>query len=479
MLKSSRAERLLRASSVARFATSSEANRVNPFSSVEKVDLPKPIKPSFHESRYEKHVRMSGKRYDSAKTKPRSLSVSRRARYVGLPPPYPSGKVRAKALVSQFARRAEEIEKNHPDTKWTTTAAIVVERRPMLLPLPTELELREMEAKERWDPTMLLYAEDPRTLWKDQFERKLRTDMELPDWVWDVGSYFTDGRVGLTKPTREEFEFVFPDAKRQRLAAEALKKAQEDKKKREEEAAARAARGEVPVKDQVERVDGDDDDLVEVEEDVAQTDWAVQAAKSESQSAVKAFEPMSRTTLADETNNVESIFRKLDEKTYLVVRRKSDKKWEFPRTPELAKTALQDAAQDMLETQFTSSAETMFISNAPIGHTYDVVGGRDQASELFLQVNVLDPFEFGVDLFDKCEAYDEYAFATRDEILELYFEDDYDKQYFDGLLMPARYPVENRRLPDALADYKKDWSENFGDVAVERTKRLNEMLSSK
>ena len=480
MLTSSSAERFARLSRVARSSSTTTSIRPNPFSAAPKETPVRQKKTTTKETRYEKHVRLSGKRYDASNAVPRSQSVSRRARYVGLPAPYPSGKTRGAALVSQMNRRAQALQTEHPSTGWTTTAALLVERRPVLCKLPTELELREMEALERWDPTSLSYGDDPRKLWKEQFERKLKADVDLPDWVWEVGSFFTSGRVGLTKPTRDEMEFVFPDMKRQRLAAEALKAAQEEKRKREEDEAARVARGESPsVVGASSDASGDeDDDLFDVEEDVLQTDWEVQAVKSESAAAVKDFEPAERATLADASNNVESLFRKLDEKTYLVVRRKSDKKWEFPRCPELEGVSLQDAAQELLETRFTSSAETMFVSNAPVGHTYDAVGEGDSVTKranFFFKVNVLDPYEFALDLFSaKNGEYDEFAFATREELLDAYIEDEDDKDYFDGLLMPSAFPVENRRLPKDLRGWTDNWEATFGETAADRAATLAE-----
>jgi len=137
------------------------------------------------------------------------------------------------------------------------------------------------------------------------------------------------------------------------------------------------------------------------------------------------FAPASRTTSADEENDVKSLERKLDSSLFLLVkRRRNDKSWQFPQGKVRDDEDLRGAAERVTD-RAVGRISRWFVSNAPQGHYIyaypkDLQEKRGQygAKVFFYRCqHIVGNIKLETKL------YTDYAWVSRDEVDE-YFDEE-------------------------------------------------------
>eukprot|EP00128_Syssomonas_multiformis_P014798 Colp12_sorted_trinity150504_noHs@6654 len=114
-------------------------------------------------------------------------------------------------------------------------------------------------------------------------------------------------------------------------------------------------------------------------EDVAESKDADSAAEAaaiaEEKKAAETFQAAPRRTLADEQNNIKSVFRALDSTLYLLVKTASRKEWHFPKQEYTAEESLRQVAEKALPAVVGDKLSVYYIGNAPVAHTKEARSG--------------------------------------------------------------------------------------------------------
>ncbi|CAI9769584.1 unnamed protein product [Fraxinus pennsylvanica] len=134
------------------------------------------------------------------------------------------------------------------------------------------------------------------------------------------------------------------------------------------------------------------------------------------------FEPASRITEADKSNNKRSLQRALDRRLYLLLygptfgSPNGESVWHFPEKVYASENTLRECAESALESVIGDLSHTYFVGNAPMGHMAiqpaEADRGINSFKRFFFKSQVIATNKFNV---KKCE---DFVWVTKDELLE-------------------------------------------------------------
>lgn len=137
------------------------------------------------------------------------------------------------------------------------------------------------------------------------------------------------------------------------------------------------------------------------------------------------FEPASRVTEADRTNDRRSTNRRLQDSLYLIVKRnRPENPWQFPQGKLLPEETLRQGSERVID-RAVGKVHRWFISNCPIGHYAYPYNEELQEQRDTFGAKV---FFYRAQLYDgtvklETKLYTDYAWIARDEVGE-YFDPD-------------------------------------------------------
>lgn len=157
---------------------------------------------------------------------------------------------------------------------------------------------------------------------------------------------------------------------------------------------------------------------------VAQTVTGEEGEEKGSEKGVLVDVPLPRKSQADIEGDRRSLNREMSRTLYLLVRRSTDGKWQFPTSPIVGEENLRQAAERTLSEAAGVNMNTWFVGNVPIGHYVHEHGkrhvprtdGKRGEKVFFMKARIMTG---QADLKSNLFGLDDFAWATKEEVHDI------------------------------------------------------------